>query len=79
MGVTVFTPEVGTSPMPSIETVASVVRQVSSTWSPAEITVGVAVICAVGAGTSSCRGAVCGWRQRLLLFAARNRHQSNKQ
>src|ERR1700761_7630982 len=51
VGVTVFTPEVGTGPMPSIETLlASVVRQFSTTWSPAEICVGVAVICAVGAG-----------------------------
>ena len=50
VGVTVLTPEVGTSPMPSIETVvASVVRHVSTTWSPAEIVAGVAVICAVGA------------------------------
>jgi hypothetical protein len=30
--------------------VASDVRHVSTTWSPAEITTGVAVICAVGAG-----------------------------
>ena len=44
-------PTEGTSPMPSIEIeVASVVRQVNCTWSPAEITVGVAVSCAVGAG-----------------------------
>jgi hypothetical protein len=50
-GVTVFTPELGTSPMPSIEMlVASVVRQERTTWSPAEIVVGVAVSWAVGAG-----------------------------
>src|ERR1035438_3978131 len=50
-GVTVFTPVVGTSPMPSIATeVASVERQFSTTWSPAEIESGVAVICTVGAG-----------------------------
>jgi hypothetical protein len=37
--------------MPSIDTVvASVVRHERATWSPAETTVGVAVICAVGAG-----------------------------
>jgi hypothetical protein len=37
--------------MPSIVTLsASVVRHESTTWSPAEIEVGVAVICAVGAG-----------------------------
>ena len=36
--MTVLVPEVGTSPMPSIETlVASVVFQVSVTWSPAEM------------------------------------------
>jgi hypothetical protein len=47
--VTVFTPEVGTLPIPSIETlVASTVRHVRTTWSPAEIDAGVAVICAVG-------------------------------
>jgi hypothetical protein len=49
LGVTVLTPLVGTSPIPSITAlVASVVRQLSVTWSPAEIWLGVAVICAVG-------------------------------
>jgi hypothetical protein len=44
-GVTVLTPEVGTSPMPSMEmVVASEVRQERTTWSPAEIADGVAVI-----------------------------------
>jgi hypothetical protein len=39
--------------MPSIiALLASVVRQVRTTWSPAVISVGVAVICAVGAGTT---------------------------
>jgi hypothetical protein len=38
--------------MPSIETVAAfVVFQLNCTWSPAEITVGVALSCAVGGGT----------------------------
>jgi hypothetical protein len=38
--------------MPSIETVlALVVFQLNCTWSPAEITVGVALSCAVGGGT----------------------------
>ena len=37
--------------MPSMETlVASVVRQVRTTWSPADMVEGVAVNCAVGAG-----------------------------
>src|ERR1017187_6849181 len=57
VGVTVFTPELGTSPMPSIDTVvASAVRQDSTTWSPAEITDGVAVICAAGAGAVAAGG-----------------------
>jgi hypothetical protein len=44
--------------MPSIETlVASVVRQLRTTWSPAEITAGVAVICAVGAAEATGGGA----------------------
>jgi hypothetical protein len=39
--------------MPSIETlVASAVRQVRTTWSPAEMELGVAVICATGAGAA---------------------------
>jgi hypothetical protein len=47
--------------MPSIETeVASTVRHVNCTWSPAEITVGVAVRCAVGAGAAADGGAACG-------------------
>jgi hypothetical protein len=61
LGVTVLTPEVGTSPIPSIEmVVASDVRQERTTWSPAEITEGVAVICAVGAGAEEVGGAVIG-------------------
>jgi hypothetical protein len=60
-GVTVLTPEVGTSPKPSIDTdAASVVRQVNCTWSPAVITLGVAVSCAVGAGTVAGGGASWG-------------------
>ena len=60
VGVTVFTPEVGTSPTPSIVTVvASVVRQLSTTWSPAEMVEGVAVSWAVGAGEAA-GGAVAG-------------------
>ena len=40
--------------MPSIDIeVAFVVRQLNCTWSPAEITVGVAVSCAVGAPTAT--------------------------
>src|ERR1700678_4144896 len=59
VGVTVLTPEVGTEPMPSMLTVvASAVRQERTTWSPAEMTEGVAVICAVGAGTEDGGGAV---------------------
>ncbi len=59
VGVTVRTPELGTSPMPSMETlVASAVRHDRTTWSPAEITDGVAVICAAGAGTVAVGGAV---------------------
>ena len=47
--------------MPSIETdEASVVLQVNCTWSPAEITVGEAVNCAVGAGAAAGGGAACG-------------------
>jgi hypothetical protein len=38
--------------------VASVVRQESWTWSPAETTAGVAEICAVGAGAATEAGAV---------------------
>ena len=54
--------------MPSIETdVASVVRQVNCTWSPAEITVGVAVSCAVGAGAIAV-GAVSAGGNGLLFF-----------
>ena len=65
--------------MPSIETdVASVVRQVSCTWSPAEITVGVAVSCAVGAGACRRRRRLWG-RWWLLLFASCNSDQGNKQ
>ena len=46
--------------MPSIETdVASVVRQDNCTWSPAEITLGVAVSCAVGAAAVAGGGAAC--------------------
>jgi hypothetical protein len=57
--VTVLTPEVGTLPMPSMETVvASAVRQERTTWSPAEMTEGVAVICAAGVGTEAAGGAV---------------------
>src|SRR5579875_2599939 len=47
--------------MPSIETeVASVVCQESCTWSPAEMTVGVAVNCAVGAGVTGGGAEACG-------------------
>jgi hypothetical protein len=47
--------------MPSIEiVVASAVRQEITTWSPAEITDGVAVIWAVGAGAVATGGAVTG-------------------
>lgn len=61
VGVTVLTPEEGTSPMPSMDTdVASVVFQESCTWSPAEITVGEAVNCAVGAGAAAGGGAASG-------------------
>jgi hypothetical protein len=67
-GVTVFTPTEGTSPIPSIVTdVASVVRQVNCTWSPAEITVGVAVSVAVGVGVVA-GGAVSAGGGRGLLF-----------
>ena len=46
--------------MPSMETdVASVVRQDNCTWSPAEITVGVAVSRAVGAAAAAGGGAAC--------------------
>jgi hypothetical protein len=45
--------------MPSMETeVASVVRQLSCTSSPAEINEGVAVICATGAVAGAAAGAV---------------------
>jgi hypothetical protein len=65
--------------MPSIDTeVASVVRQVSCTWSPAEITVGVAVSCAVGAGAAAGGALLCG-RRRLLFLASCNSNQGNKQ
>jgi hypothetical protein len=40
--------------MPSMDTLlASVVCQLRTAWSPAEITVGATVICAVGAGTEA--------------------------
>ena len=57
-----MTPTEGTSPMPSIDIdVASLVCQVNCTWSPAETRVGVAVICAVGAGAvAAATGAVAG-------------------
>lgn len=59
VGVTVFTPAVGKLPTPSIVTdVASMVRQLSCTWSPAEITVGEAFNTAVGAGAEEGGGAV---------------------
>jgi hypothetical protein len=67
-GVTVLTPTEGTSPIPSIVTdVASVVRQANCTWSPAEITVGVAVSVAVGV-TAVAGGAVAAGGGRGLLF-----------
>src|SRR5882672_1800140 len=45
--------------MPSMETlVASEVRHVNTTWSPAEMLDGVAVSCAVGAGATAAGGAV---------------------
>jgi hypothetical protein len=54
VGETVLTPEVGTSPIPSMETLdASAVRQLRTTWSPAEMLLGVAVICATGAGAAA--------------------------
>jgi len=59
VGVTVFVPEVGTSPMPSMDAlVASVVFHVSVTWSPAEMDSGCAEILAVGAGAAG--GGVAG-------------------
>jgi hypothetical protein len=68
VGVTVFTPTEGTSPMPSIVIdVASVVRQVNCTGSPAEITVGVAVSVAVGVGAVAV-GAVSDGGGRGLFF-----------
>jgi hypothetical protein len=67
-GVIVLTPTEGTSPIPSIVTdVASVVRQASCTWSPAEITAGVAVSVAVGVGAVT-GGAVSAGGGRGLLF-----------
>ena len=61
VGDTVLTPEVGTSPMPSMETlVASAVRHVRTTWSPAEMTLGVAVIWATGDGAGAEAGPVEG-------------------
>src|ERR1700740_1364037 len=48
-----FVPDVGTSPMPSIEMVdASVVFHVSTTWSPAVTEEGEAVSVAVGEGVT---------------------------
>jgi hypothetical protein len=71
VGATVFTPTVGTSPSPSIETeVAEVVRQVNCTWSPAEITVGVALSCAVGAGAVADGAVSTGGRGLLFLQPA---------
>jgi hypothetical protein len=57
--------------MPSIwALLASVVRQVSTTWSPAETTVGVAVICAVGAGTTTGGGGAGGGGTTFFLQPA---------
>jgi hypothetical protein len=53
-GFTVFTPAVGTSPIPSIEAdVAFKVFQCSSTGSPAFTEVGLALMSAVGAGVAT--------------------------
>ena len=53
--------------MPSIETVvASVVRQDRTTWSPAEMVVGVAEICAVGAGAAA--GGAVSWGKGGACF-----------
>jgi hypothetical protein len=49
---------------------ASVVRQVRTTWSPAVTTVGVAVICAVGAGTTTGGGGAGGGGTGFFLQPA---------
>jgi hypothetical protein len=57
--------------MPSIDALlASVVRQVRTTWSPAVISVGVAVICAVGAGTTTGGGGGAGGGTGFFLQPA---------
>lgn len=67
VGVTVFTPAEGTVPIPSIEIeVALVVLQLNCAWSPAEITVGEMVSCAVG-GPVCTSGAVSEEETGLLL------------
>lgn len=58
--------------------VASVVRQLRVTWSPAEIALGVALIFAVGAGAVAA-GAVSAGGGGGCFFATRNCDQRDKQ
>ena len=52
--------------------------RLNCTWSPAEITVGVAVSCAVGAGAVAGGAVAAGGGRGCALFAARNSGQGNQ-